>query len=180
MPIAILNPPDEATAAVTKLVQPGEAEILYPHRVYTMDLTDVVPGGDLNSAQIGPWRHFVARDGSIGESLDVVADAGRTHRVLLKTSGTAVAKSGIAIKRAVADPDLEEGLYELRVLSIPALLISAIWLYAENGSILIPVGITSPILELGRKYPESEFLAAIRTRAKVRLAFNNAPRETRE
>lgn len=181
MPIAILNPPDEATAAVTKLLQPGDAEILYPHCVYFMDLTDVATGRDLKSAQLGPWRHFVTRGGAIGESLDVVAvaDAGRKHRVLHKTSGAAVAKSALAIKRALEDPDLQEGLYELRVLSIPALLISAIWLYAESGSILIPVGVTSPILELGRKYPESEFLAAIRNRAQIRLAFNNAPKETR-
>jgi hypothetical protein len=179
MPIAISNPPDEATAAVAKLLQPGEAAILYPHRVYFMDLTDVATGRDLKSAQIGPWRHFMKRDGSIGESLDVVADAGLGHRVLHKTSGTAVAKSALAIKRALADPDLREGLYELRALCIPALLISAIWLYAESGSVLIPVGVTSPIFELGRKYRESEFLAAIRNRAQVRLAFNNAPKETR-
>jgi hypothetical protein len=181
MPIAILNPPAEATAAVTKLLQPGDAEILYPHRVYFMDLTDVATGRDLKSVQIGPWRHFVTRRGAMGESLDVVAvaNAGGRHRVLHKTSGTAVAKSGLAIKRALADPDLQEGLYELRVLSIPALSINAIWLYSASGSILIPVGVTSPTLELGRKYPESEFLNAIRNRAQARLAFNNAPKEIR-
>jgi hypothetical protein len=178
MSITTLNPPDEAAAAATKLLR-GDAAILYPHRVYCMDLTDVAAGGNLKSAKVGPWRHFVARGGSIVESLDVVADFGLRYRVLHKTSGAAVAKSALAFKRALADTNLREGLYELRVLSIPALLISAIWLYAESGSILIPVGVTSPILKLGRKYPESEFLAAIRNRAQIRLAFNNAPKETR-
>jgi hypothetical protein len=166
MPIIMPDPPKEAKEAVSQWT------IQYSLRVYIMDLEDLASGRDLLAARPGPWRHLETT-----ASVDVVPSVGVTHRVAHHAVGRRNTETTRAVRRCLEEGHLRTGSNELRLLSIPALSITSLWLMGESGSVIIPLPPTFPPLAAGREYRGDEFLRALRDLATKRLQFDNSPRQ---
>jgi hypothetical protein len=179
MPIIMPDPPQQAKEAVSQWTKrkstrgAQELSIEYSLRVYIMDLEDLAAGRDLVAARPGPWRHL-----ETAASVDVVPSAGMTHRVAHHAMGRRNTETTRAVKRCLEDAHLRSGSYELRLLSIPALSITSLWLLGESGSVIIPLPPTFPPLVAEREYRDDDFLPALRELAKKRLQFDNSPQRT--
>jgi hypothetical protein len=182
MSITLPTPPDGAAQAalVSLNLTSGDRlaplSVVYPHRVYLMDLAHVASGSSLEAAQAGPWRFLVAHNSRLEEYLDVVGtDASGRHRLAHRSRGSRSVAAGLQIVRALAAPEFSDGRLEGRMLEIPALSVTALWLAGENRSVLIPIA-PARGLNAGSQYSPDEFLAALQPAAKERLRFDNSPK----
>jgi hypothetical protein len=182
MPVTLPNPPDDAVrAARESLAQirsehPAQPSLVYPHRVYLMDVFDVAEGRTLDAARAGPWRHLIARKSRVEESLDVVDTNRGNHRMTTRSRGPRNRAMARQIERAMKTPEFRDEPFEARLLSVPALSLTALWLVGENRSVVIPIGPARLAVKTGARYSSEEFLAALQPIAQARLQFDNSPR----
>ena len=155
-------PPPEVLALLRDPAHTGLHEnalgLVKPHRVYTATLADVLAGRVLNAAQESAWRDV---------SPGAAAEAALRNGEFVITSineGPFVAATADALETARQ----LDGDYELRVLSIPAVYVVALWLYADAGSILIPLSPAPSGLNANQPYNEPDFTAALRPLAEKR------------
>ncbi|PYQ31389.1 MAG: hypothetical protein DMF56_05705 [Acidobacteria bacterium] len=155
-------PPPEVLAVLRDPARAGLHEDtvrLAPiHRVFTATLADVLAGRVLNAAQESAWRDVTA-----GAAAEVASRNGE-FVITSINEGPFVAATADALETARQ----LDGDYELRVLSIPAVYVVALWLYADAGSILIPLSPAPSGLTANQPYNESSFTEALRPLAEKR------------
>ncbi|MBZ5605745.1 MAG: hypothetical protein LAO79_25880 [Acidobacteriia bacterium] len=169
MPIRFSEPPQSAAKHASKLLARGES-LTRPHRVYTLTARDLSTGKGLRAAHAGHWRFLIERGGKIAHSVDVSA-GGLAHH----SRGRRPADAAAAIRRLFHDPASRRARYELRVLTIPALSVKALWLAGKRRSILIPIAPVPRRITAGARYSPQKLLAILRPLAAARLRFDNSP-----
>lgn len=163
-----------AAAAATRTAgRPVTPEVSAP--VYVLGLGDVVGGGGLPGAELAVWTHVlpVSPDEDAGvAAADVDA---RTWRLASVTEGPPIAGLRRQVRELTADGSAAGGggdTYQLAVLRVPALHVSAVWLRGtgDAGDVLVPLPGPGSPLEAGRHYSTGEFLDALREPATRALA----------
>jgi hypothetical protein len=83
-----------------------------------------------------------------------------------------------AMRKIVQSEEVKRHDYELRLLSIPALSVEAVWLTAKSKTddLLVPY-MPAPGLRKLHFYTVEEFVRVLRSLAQRQLSFNNAPRK---
>jgi hypothetical protein len=127
------------------------------HQVFTATRDDVLERRVLAAAQPTSWRDVV------GTSAAEVAPREGEFVLTSINEGPFVASTGDAFDRAKQ----LEGDYELRVLSIPALYVFALWLHGEKN-VLIPMEPAPTGLKANEPYDEAAFTDALRPLAERR------------
>lgn len=141
--------------------------VTLPHNVYDLRL-DALIGGEATMPTEPVSMHMLVGHG------DTVTSAlqldPKEHRVVgYQYSAEAVTATHRAIAAAEALPEAQHGDYELRMLRIPALNVSAVWLKDQEGGEdrLVPVEPTDPGFVAHRAYTVDEFLHIARQRASL-------------
>ncbi|RAI60892.1 hypothetical protein [Roseicella frigidaeris] len=144
-------------------------------RVYTLGLDAIVGGAGLSAATLVHWTHLLPSGGGRVVAADVTADTARFDGM---TEGPQPDGVRRLIETLPADPAVAAGNYELAVLRVPALFVTAVWLRGQGGSadILVPADPTDPALTPGRHYSAADFLQALAPAAQSKLA-NSDPRK---
>jgi hypothetical protein len=188
MPIKKIEPPAGLSAAVSAtldqlqprsplagaegLAAPGGAAahaIGASIPLYFLRLDRIAAGDGLGAADPNGWRTDVGGpDGTVAVADAAVVDGGRIE-VRQVSRGAAV--QGLAEASADAEAASGDGDYEQRVLQIPGISLTAVWLHEGDAEkdVVIPSAPTPPGIEAARRYTAADFLAAVRPLAQARL-----------
>lgn len=154
------------------------ADIAAPHEVYTMDLPDVV-GGDLGKAKKTALRYLVVQ----GQLAVAAAELNETGGAQPEFSHLNTGPFVQATERAIADaegrPEVAQHDFVVRLLSIPALSVVALWLHAADREMLAPLPPTDSHLTANQWYSPADFLKLLGPVAKARQAFDDSPQQPR-
>jgi hypothetical protein len=160
-----------------------ESSVTYPHKVYNVGLQDLVLGKLVEDAHLVSWRYLINQGNRGTASAEVNYDEAKGGSKFSEFDpGSLAAATLHEIRRVEQNPDLQRKSYELRLLRIPALYVTALWLKDTEGSqdVLIPIPPTFPALKPGEPYSSSQMAEILRQPAKKKLAFDSSPSPSRE
>jgi hypothetical protein len=191
MPLYIPEAPNEAAALVRSNFQAfaerghfrlpalrnavGPLQIAQSHQVFTLGLKDLTAGRGLQAAQQAGWR-FLIHDAEKVVAAAETAATGADHVFAGFNEGPFVASTAEAIRSAQALPEVERERFELRLLRIPALYFTAVWIHnpAGTGDLLMPVAPAPDGIVPGRAVPAAPLLAQLATKAEAAAAVGPA------
>jgi hypothetical protein len=152
---------------------PAALALAVPHDVYTVRLRDLAEGTSLDAATV-VGRRFLVMEGDRPIAAAELADQ-ETGTGFQLNEGPYVEATADAIEHAESDPDLAGDDYEVRLLRIPAVYFTGLWLRSEqpDADVVIPLDPAPAPLEGGRKYGASEILSALGELARARLAADD-------
>lgn len=138
-----------------------------PHQVFVLGLDQLTRGDTaLESARPTGWRYFI-EDGGRAIAVAEVAIRGRRHSFSHFNEGPFVAGTVSAIAAAEKLRAVRSKPHELRLLSVPALHLMALWLRSASGDadLLVPAAPAPEGIEADRAYPAQELLRELERRA---------------
>lgn len=158
-------------------------ELAAPTPVYNLELGDVVGKRGLEGARRVGWRHLVLQAESVIAATEVCEGEGE-HFAPSATyeEGWIATNSPFALEAAEALEEVLQHDFEVRMLRVPALSATALWLHRADQDLLLPILSEEPghagthggadrELEANRRYTAAEYLARLRPRAERTLAY---------
>lgn len=185
MTIHLPDPPPQAADAVAdRLRRVGEShpggraslggsdpnglEPIDPHQVFALGLQDILDSSDaLAAAQPVGWRFLLADRGGPTAAAQTVVTPDGDHRFASFNSGPYVGATVTALESVRDHPEASEADLEVRLLTVPAVNLTAIWLHGDDRDVLVPMDPAPPGVDGGRRYPSEELLAALREPARA-------------
>lgn len=162
-----------------ELAAEAPVSAMRPHPVYELGLEDLAAGRGLEAARLVAWRYPLVVNNQIREAAELYPSAdGRRSRFGAVTTGYV---SGSEHALALIDrlPEVQQGEYEIRGLSVPALYVMAFWLKDQRGGqdrlVILPPAF-DPLQAL-RVMTTAEFLGLLHPLAadKLRAERNVTP-----
>jgi hypothetical protein len=193
MPLHIPEPPAQADAVVRSTFRAfvesgnfrlpalrnatGPLQITQSHQVFTLGLTDLVAGRGLEAARLSGWR-FLLNDGEkvVAAAETVITGAGAEHLFAGFNEGPFAAATADAIRAVQGLPEVEGGNFELRLLRVPALYFTAVWLYEAGGTgdLLAPLAPAPAGIAPGRAIAATTLLRELASNAAAAAAVGPA------
>lgn len=146
----------------------GGAKPSMPHQVFSLGLDNLIGGAGLEEAKPVAWRYLVGTGTAAVASAEVNVDpVGGGHKFAQINSGPFSAGTLAAIESLERDSRIASNSYEVRVLRVPALYVTAVWLKnkAQGPDVIVPLAPTNPIFEAGHFYGPEEFENLLRRAA---------------
>jgi hypothetical protein len=154
---------------------PEQTDVAAPHEVYTMSLGDVA-GGDLHKAQKTAWRYLVVQGGHAVAAAELHDTAGGQPEFSHLNTGPFVQATALAITEAENSAEVEQRDFVVRLLTIPALSVMALWLHAADRDLLNPLPPSDSHLSVKQWYSPTEFFKLLAPVATSRQTFDDSPR----
>jgi hypothetical protein len=132
-----------------------DLELSTPHQVFVMGPDAAQAGAGLDRARPVGWRFLVESGGEViasAESPELPEGDGAPSF----SEGQVVASTAAAVKTALALPQVAKGRFDLRLLQIPAMYLTALWLHSPNADLLMPLE-PSPIGDENKVVPPPVF-----------------------
>jgi hypothetical protein len=148
---------------------PGPLSLAQPHQIFSLGLTDLVSGRGLEAAKPTGWRHLVqSGENALASAETALTPAGSDHVFSAFNSGRLVASTVEAIRTAQQLPRVKQGSFELRLLRVPGLYFTAVWLRDTQGTddLLIPLE-PSPGVATGKPVPAAPLLKELTSKAQA-------------
>ncbi|NBF05129.1 hypothetical protein GV819_22845 [Pseudomonas sp. Fl5BN2] len=142
-------------------------------RGYALGLQELSQGLALDQAKAGDWHYLVFAGGLSIADAQLTEVAGKLEFSSLN-HGALAASAVSALDFAQKTPRLQGKTYELRLLFVPALQVTAIWLHGSEEQLLIPVEPTPAQLAARRVYDEASLLALLAPLARQAKAVFDA------
>jgi hypothetical protein len=184
MPLHVPEPPRQVVDTVQSTFQamiktgsvrlpelrnpPGQLALAQPHQIFSLGLADLAAGKGLEAAKPTGWRYLVqAGENSLASAETAVTPATSEHVFSAFNSGRLVASTVEAIRTAQGLPEVGRGSFELRLLRVPALYFTALWMHGaqQNDDVLIPLE-PSPGVATGKPVPAAPLLQDLASKAK--------------
>ncbi|KAF0865015.1 hypothetical protein [Pseudomonas sp. LD120] len=141
-------------------------------RGYALSLEDLASGKGLDQACAGDWHYLVFAAGMSIADAQLREVAGMVEFSALN-HGALAASTVSALNLAEQHPRLQGKAYELRLLFVPALQVTAIWLHGINEALLIPLQPTPKSLATHQLYSEAALLGLLAPAARhTKAAFD--------
>jgi hypothetical protein len=144
---------------------PAGLALAAPHDVYSLGLRGLAEGASLEAAT-AVGRRFLVMDGDKPvASAELADDEGSGFQV---NEGPLVESTAAAIELGGSD-------YEVRVLRVPGLYFTALWLKNEQdgADVVIPLQPAPAPFMAGRKYAPVEIRSLLAEAARARLAYDD-------
>ncbi|HZI57746.1 MAG TPA: hypothetical protein VFF39_13275 [Verrucomicrobiae bacterium] len=148
------------------------------YQVFFVGLNDLVSGAGLENARLVSWLYFV----KVGSSLPAMAAEvnvdmnQQVHTFSQLCTDKDSGDTANVFHEADKIPVVANGKFEERLLRIPALHISALWLRSElpGKDVFILLPRVPDFLEKNKMYFTDEFLSKLRDSAKAKIAKSAA------
>lgn len=139
--------------------------------VHVLGLKQIADGADLKAAPVALWSHLLHNDDQ-GSPVAVADLHAETHAFAELSEGEAITALGRQIRSVEADSLKTAGDYDLALIRVPAMSLTALWLKGRQGAadVVIPNESPASPLTAGRRYSLAEFNAALRPVAQAILA----------
>lgn len=167
--------------AVLDQAQQKDLSLSTPHPVYLLTRDPLLRDHErpLDAAQFKRWRFLIMQGDTVISSAEVAARSPEDVKGLEFsnfTDGPFVDATTRAIFAAEADERVQDGEYILRLLTVPSLYVTALWLKEEGGAdLLMPLVSAPEPLDEGVLYDIDRFVDALRTAAKAFVPTDNRP-----
>lgn len=192
MPLVYRNEPDEAAKAVRngleqmaskgafstprlrsavaeKAAAPSTEKAL---PVYNLGLSDLVEEQKKEKAppQIG-WRYTLKQNNEVIAHAETVIDKNGKNLFAGTNEGPLVEGTAKAINAAEKQSKIKKGNYEVRLLFIPALYVTALWLVdkTDKADLVMPIEPAPTFLTPNKLMPLEDLLAVLQEKAKSKL-----------
>jgi hypothetical protein len=146
-------------------------------QVFVLGASDLTSGAGLGSARPVAWRYVVRDGGRLLATADAAA-RGRSHSFSHVNEGPFAQATVEALGTAERLPELREGLFERRLLEVPALFSISLWLHdpdAAQRDVVVPLAPAPPGLEPGRPLAVGAFVDVLASLA-ARIGPDEGPR----
>ena len=147
----------------------GTLQLGEPQQVFTLDLSDLVAGKDLDAARPTGWRYLVQEGDKVLASAETVAGPRGEQVFSAFNESRFVDSSAKALRKVRETPEVAQGGYELRLLNVPGLYVQALWFHETQGrgDLLQPLA-PSPVETPGDKpAPAAVLLKELAAKARV-------------
>ncbi|ROL93469.1 hypothetical protein [Pseudomonas protegens] len=151
----------------------GTLSLSQAFRGYALSLEDLANGKGLNQATTGDWHYLVFAGGVSIADAQLTEVAGKVEFAALN-HGALAASTISALNLAEQAPLLQGKSCELRLLFIPALQVTAIWLHAADAEVLIPIDPTPANLAAHQLYDAATLLSLLSPLARQAKAVFDA------
>lgn len=144
-----------------------------PHQNYFVEFPSILEGALLAQAAPKSWSYLLIAHMSGVGALEVSTTLNETGEEVVNQfvavhHGTGAERILDALRSAEALPEVAAQDFELRVLQVPTLSFSALWLHAATQDILFPISIAMKALQAEHPYSESEILNFLQPLAATR------------
>lgn len=156
------------------------SSVSYPHRVYNLGLQDLVKGKLVSNAHPVSWRYLIKQGNRETAAAEVNYDESKGGSKFSEFNPGSLADATLhEIQSVEHTPDLVNKSYELRLLRIPALYVTALWLKDTEGNqdLFIPIPPTHPVLKPGQRYSSAQMMDLLRGPAEKKLRFDSSPQK---
>jgi hypothetical protein len=156
----------------------GPLALAQPHQIFSLGLADLVAGKGLGAAKPTGWRYLVqSGENALASAETAVTPAGPEHVFSAFNSGRSVASTAEGIRVAQALPQVNQDSFELRLLQVPGLYFTALWVHGAQGinDVLIPLE-PSPGVATGKPVPAAPLLQELASKAQAASAVGPADR----
>jgi len=164
---------------ITNAMLGGVSDSIYPQQLYVLGLEDLI-SKSMRGAKLSGWR-FMGSLGGPDFSMDVESDSrGKAPALTELSQGPHITNARNAIRKIIKSPEVRAHHFELRLLTIPALSVEAVWLKSQSraADLMVPY-LTIAGLKPMQFYPLDKFLGALEPAAKTRIGFDDSPRMLR-
>jgi hypothetical protein len=147
---------------------PGPLALAQPHQIFSLGLADLAAGRGLEAAKSTGWRYLVhAGENPVASAETSVAPTGSEHVFSAFNSGPLVASTVEAIRMVQGLPQVSRGTFEMRLLRVPALYFTALWVHGAQATddVLVPLE-PSPGVVTGKPVPAAPLLQELASKAK--------------
>ncbi|MEV0566772.1 hypothetical protein [Dactylosporangium sp. NPDC050588] len=151
-----------------------QLDLSTPHQVFTLGADDIAAGGGLDRAEPAGWRYLVESAGQVVASAETMPAPDGTQRFANVNEGPFVDATDKAMKVVRKLPKLEAAGFELRLLRVPSLYLTALWLHSPAEDLLVPLQ-PSPIGKEGKSMSAAEFLSDLAEYARSRPSLPPPP-----
>lgn len=143
--------------------QPADMTPTDVHEVYVLGLEDLISSDDsLVVARPAGWRYLLSDQGRAVSSAWTTLTDGGEHRFAMFNSGPYVSGTSAALHDASNLSEVATEEMVVRLLSVPALNFTALWLHGAREDLLLPLAPAPGAIEPQRPYPAGELLATLR------------------
>jgi hypothetical protein len=137
--VALPAPARDVVVAFASRV-PGVTAIVLGHELYQLGLDDLAAGARLDAAKRVAIR-FVVESGETAISIiDATVPTQNGALSILGLLGAAPARELYAAAGSIDESRFGDRTYTFRVLQVPALSVTCIWLHARDADLLLPYG----------------------------------------
>jgi hypothetical protein len=184
MALLTVSPPHQAAEAVQSIIQApaerrtfrspalskatGPLQLAEPLQVFTLGLDDLVVGRNLQAAKSAGWLFLVQEgDQTLAFAESVPTGRGDEQVFSALNEGRFVPSTADAIRTARALPEVNQDDFEPRLLRVPALYVTALWLHKVDGGgdLLVPLAPSPVNTPTGRPVPASQLIEELKYKA---------------
>ncbi len=170
---SLVSQPDTNTYAALSNVPTDKIEAAAPHQVYYVDVNYVAQGHLLEGALLSGWRYILLnKERALSAELDFNSETGGLEFSHIN-NGPFVEATIKGVRVAEGLKAVREADYELRLLEIPSLRVTALWLHADERDLLMPLPPVRPGIKPYEIYTEEELLTTLRDAAVRRIRFKD-------
>lgn len=141
-------------------------------KVHIMSLNDIVSGEGFQKAVHSGWKYFTDDNKAIEVHYD---EDGNNHRLAEMNEGVHIKNVQDSIKLIRKEKMIRGKHYEISLLVIPGLCITALWLHHKDGNndLVVPVKPLHPILKKSGNsiFSSEEFIQLLKEEAKKIMDF---------
>lgn len=141
-----------------------------PFQIYTARLEDVLTPQPtlLRAAKLTGWYYVIF----IGDEIDSVSEIAKGR--LPRYASRRPAGFAKVVRKVVEDAEKLEAVkqsdYLLRILNVPEVYFSAVWLHSSTEDLLLPIPPIIRALREGQTFSEKQVVEALKPIAQLRLA----------
>ena len=146
----------------------GPLQLVEPLQVFTLGLNDLVASRDLEAAKPTGWL-FLVRDGdkTVASAEAVPTGTGDEQVLSAFNEGRVVGSTADALRSARELPEVSKDDFEPRLLRVPGLYVTALWLHKAGGlgDLLVPLDPSPVDAQAGQAVPASRLIEELKYKA---------------
>jgi hypothetical protein len=141
--------------------------------VYYLGLLDIVKNKDLQASIHSGWKYILKKNDKTIAHAETVIDPKGRHVFSGTSEGPFIEGLSTAIKVAEEHDEIKVGNFEARLLLIPALHITSLWLVdtEDKSDFVVPIERTPSFLRPNMLIPLKDFCGILYNEAKAALAL---------
>lgn len=147
-------------------------ELLHSVPVFTLGLNALLRSAALSKIRPSSWRYLLRASSGSKHVVDIATQPDSEHAALRQLrSGESGERLQKVIRSSEKHKKLQRRKYGVRLLRIPALHFSALWLKADANKhdVFVPVRSVSPKLRAGRHFSREEIATVLKSEAERTL-----------
>jgi hypothetical protein len=150
--------------AALRAADPQQLTFETPVPVYVLTVGDLTAGRGLAGARPVAWRYAVRDRGKVIATAEAATNDDGTHRFSHVNEGPFVASAVAALAAAGNLPEVRGGLFERRLLEVPALHSVSLWLHdpgTDGNDVVVPLAPAPPGLAPSGPVDAAAFVDAL-------------------